>query len=121
MLVKLFVLIDFLRIVPTVGLRDVAIVDVYATEQGRSLYRIARLAREAVFGAIADARPAIRRCRRRGRRLARSGGGPGVKAPREPAMPSAARQLGQRFTARHLRRAAFLKAASAIDAGLCDS
>jgi acetyl-CoA acetyltransferase len=104
-----------------VSLSDVAIVGIYATEQGRQLpHRSALdLAQEAVFGAIADA--GLTPADVDG--VAADWPGPGGH-PGEPA--SWARVFGHplRWTSDGMLDAAgsrgILKAAAAIDAGLCD-
>jgi len=103
------------------GLSDVAIVGVYATEQGRQLPERTALdlAQEAVFGAIADA----------GLTLADVDGvaadwaGPGGPSRRTRVMGQGARApavVDHDGTLDAAGSRGILKAAAAIDAGLCD-
>lgn len=103
------------------GLRDVAIVGVYATEQGRQLPQRSALdlAQEAVFGAIADAGLTPADVDGVAADWPGPGGHPGESS-------SWARVFGHNlaWTSDGMLDAAgsrgILKAAAAIDAGLCD-
>ena len=103
------------------SLRDVAIVGVYATEQGRSLpHRTSLdLAQEAVFGAIADAGLQSSDVDGVAADWPGPGGEPGEGASWARALGGPVSWVSDSLLDTSGARGV-LKAASAIDAGLCD-